>query len=67
LLQALQALIDEGDTNEGKALSVIYELRLQEVADRLGVSKEILRNGVERRWLAWLKAQKHPPTIPPKA
>lgn len=67
LLKALQAAIDEGDSEAGKRLSAIYESQLQSMADEIGVSKEFLRNGIERRWRAWVKAQKNPPSIPPQA
>jgi hypothetical protein len=67
LLLAWQAVLDAASPKEEKALSAILESRLEDAAERLGISKENLRTVVRRRHFAWIRAQRNPTTIPPKA
>jgi hypothetical protein len=67
LLRALQAVFDARSAAEGKQLNAIFESRLDDAANRIGVSKEILRKALYDRRLAWIKAQQKTSTLPPSA
>jgi hypothetical protein len=66
LIKALDA-VKEAKPEEDSRLKAIYDSRLQDVREKHpNLSKETLEiMGLARK--RWLKAQKLPPTLPPKA
>jgi hypothetical protein len=67
LIKALQATLEARGREETDRMDAIYASRLEDAAERLGVSKEFLETAVMSRHRKWVQAQNKHSTIPPKA
>ena len=68
LVIALEAVLQAKSGDEAKRLEAIYKSRLDDVLmRRTGVSREKLIRAVDFAHANWLRAQRRPPTLPPKA
>jgi hypothetical protein len=67
LSKALQAIAEARDEQDFERLNAIYESRLDDASERLAVTKGFLKEAVRRRHIRWLKAQRRPSSMPPKA
>ncbi len=45
----------------------VYQQLLVQISLREGVSDEVLHRAVKAKYFPWLRAQQHPPSLPPKA
>jgi len=69
-LESLLELFDavkEAPAPDVEARQSLYQARLQEVSDRLKISRESLHRLVLRKHLPWLRANSKPSSLPPKA
>ena len=67
-IAALEAILQATSGDEAKRLEAAYQLQLDEVLTRHpGVSRENLVRAVDFAHAKWLRAQRQPPTLPPKA
>jgi hypothetical protein len=65
---ALEAVLQAGSGEEAKRLGAIYQSRLDdELSRHPGVAREKLMGAVDFAHAKWLRAQRQPPTLPPKA
>ena len=68
LIVALDAVLQARSGDESKRLEAIYQSRLDDVLMRHpGLSRETLIRAVDFAHANWLRAQRKPPTLPPKA
>jgi hypothetical protein len=68
LVLALDAVLQARSGDEAKQLEAVYLTRLDNVlARRPGVSRERLMRVVDFAHTQWLRAQRQPPTLPPRA
>jgi hypothetical protein len=67
-LEALLKAYDAFSQSEDPQLRAIYESRIEDLlAIRPGLSRASLDAAIRVKYKAWLKAQKKPTSIPPKA
>jgi hypothetical protein len=50
-----------------RSWSEIFESRLDDAAARSGLHKEILREAIRKKYLPWIRANKKPSALPPRA
>ena len=68
LIQARDAMLEGADGPDAKQLADVYYSKVDAVLERYpGLSREKLRELIERAHLRWLNAQRKYPTLPPKA
>jgi hypothetical protein len=67
LLNALQSIYEVHRKEDVTRLQALYDVRVKEAAERLGVSKTALDIAVREKRFKWLRAQRGPSSIPPKA
>jgi predicted DNA-binding protein (UPF0251 family) len=67
LLKSLQATYEVHRAEDVKRLLAIYNLKLKEASERLGVSQVTLDIAVREKRFKWLRAQQGPSSMPPKA
>ena len=68
LVKALDAVIEARSGEEAKRLEELYDSRLEDVLSRNpGLSREKLALLVDFAYRQWLRAERKPSSIPPKA
>lgn len=68
LIIALEAVLHAAGGDEAKRLDAIYQSRLDDVLMRHpGVARDKLMRAVDFAHAKWLRAQRQPSTLPPKA
>jgi hypothetical protein len=68
LVLALDAVLQARSGDEATQLEAVYQTRLDDVlARRPGLSRERLLRAIDFAHANWLRAQRRPSTLPPKA
>jgi hypothetical protein len=67
LLNSLQEIYEVHRAEDVKHLQAIYNLKVKEASERLGVSQQALDIAVREKRLKWLRARQRPSSMPPKA
>jgi hypothetical protein len=66
LLKAWEAVIDSPRNKLDDRLSE-YFILVEALSNRSGKEAEKINEAIQKRFLAWQRAQQRPPTMPPKA
>ena len=67
LLKAWEAYDAQEQGADAERLLAFYESRLSSVAAARKLNPEILHRAVKWAFRSWIRAQSHPPTLPPNA
>ena len=68
LVVALEAVLQARNGDEAKRAEAIYQARLDDVLMRHpGLSRDRLMRAVDFAHANWLRAQRRPPALPPRA
>jgi len=67
LLRAWENYTAQEQGSEADRLLILYESKLSEVAETRKVNAQALHRAVKWAFRSWVRAQSHPPTLPPKA
>jgi hypothetical protein len=67
LLETYARLCETTTDEAHQASRVFYEARLEELARAHSLTPAALNDYVRRRYPGWLRAQQHPPALPPTA
>ena len=52
---------------EAERLQTIYHTALADAAGRFQAPPDALDHAIKNKYLRWLRARSHPPTLPPRA
>ena len=67
LLRAWEAYDAQEQGSEAERLLALYESSLASVTAARKLNPEVLHRAVKWAFRGWIRAQSHPPTLPPKA
>jgi hypothetical protein len=67
LLKAYDAAIEANNTADAKLRKAIFQSRLDDAIATTGLTRDTLMAGLREMYPDWLKAQRKPSALPPKA